>query len=82
MTTSAISRLWACCTGGAGGGAGGGGRGAGGGGRGAGGGGIGAGSGGRGTGGVTMAWVVAAHLLTPLLSCAEIGGVNGYRDGV
>ena len=29
-----------------------------------------------------MAWVVAARLLIPLLLCAEIGGVNRYRDGV
>ena len=31
---------------------------------------------------VTMACVVAARLLTPLVLCDEIGGVNGYRGGV
>ena len=37
---------------------------------------------GRGAAAVTMACVVAAHLLVPLMLCDEIGGVNGYRGGV
>ena len=43
---------------------------------------AGAGGGGRGAAAVTMACVVAAHLLVPLMPCDEIGGVNGYRGGV
>ena len=43
---------------------------------------AGAGGVGRGAATVTMACVVAARLLVPLMLCDEIGGMNGYRGGV